>query len=366
MEDVSAAQSGEGTKRNDYDGTIKAYLEHFTDAEMVGLINGAFLADYPLYSEVIRLRTESNISMELKTHDKRTSDYLISVNGDLFHFEYQTSEDKQIAFRLFEYGFRAAVSHGRTDIENSVIMRLPGSVVIYLRDTEDTPKEVEVTLQLPNDFQVNYENHTLTYKIPTLRERDYSAAQMSERSLSIMLPFYISNEPDKATDEKLPELAEDYRETHSAILKMYSEKKLSLSVTQAMLENLRTSTYEIIDKSKITDKEGAKNLMAAMEAQANTVYSAFSVDYFADFDRAKRIEKELEQERQRAEQEQKRAEQTQKTFLKAIAKSIARGDIIYDICDRFDITEDELKNLSDGNKDIIAAMRAEIAAKKNK
>ncbi|GHU56575.1 hypothetical protein AGMMS49975_20140 [Clostridia bacterium] len=359
----NAEQEKKNEPRHDYDGTLKSFIDHYTDKEIIDFIRGAFGEEFPADSVVARLNVESHVSTDNKENDKKMLDYLISINGRMFHFEFENGKNNEVmSFRVFEYGFRAAIMHGREDKENSVLMTLPKSKVFYLEDSEETPTELTIGLKLPYQYRLDDENHILYYSVPTIRERDYTAQQMREQSLGIMLPFYTLNRKNKASDKTLGEFLEYHREAYATTLQMYEDKELSLQVAYGMIENLRSSTHELICKSNIADKEGAVKRMQAIEQGVKEqIGIRMFTDYFADMDGLKA---KLQQERQRAEQAYQREEQERQQRLKPIAKAIAKGRSAEDIYDIFDMSEKELKAFRKQNKSLIEEMKAELLSGK--
>ena len=101
------------TIKVDFDGTIKSFFESYSDANIIRFINAAFQMELPLSSRVEKLSTETH-----NDGKKRLSDIIIKVFTDIdehaFHIEAEAGNDNDMALRMFEYGVRGALMHGKT------------------------------------------------------------------------------------------------------------------------------------------------------------------------------------------------------------------------------------------------------------
>ena len=84
-----------------YDKAFKRILT-LSDKAVINLINGLFGTDYPTNSKITYNWTEHE-DKELK---RTLSDSILTINDrDIYHMEAQMTEDEEIVFRVFEYGF---------------------------------------------------------------------------------------------------------------------------------------------------------------------------------------------------------------------------------------------------------------------
>ena len=110
-----------------YDKAFKRILT-LSDKAVINLINGLFGTDYPTNSKITYNWTEH----EDKDLERTLSDSILTINGrDTYHMEAQMTEDEEIVFRVFEYGFGHAYKN-RTYEDGSETMIFPRPCIIYL------------------------------------------------------------------------------------------------------------------------------------------------------------------------------------------------------------------------------------------
>jgi signal transduction histidine kinase len=136
---------------------------------VVSFINGLFGEDYPTGSAVTTLNVGSDNSQQLAI-----------INGKyIYRFEF----DSESVIRAFEDSCVERYSSENTEA-GAISLKAPKAIVIYLESTEDTPKESQMRLEFSDGT-----SHL--FKAPTLRLLDYSAEQLAERNLALLLPFCL-------------------------------------------------------------------------------------------------------------------------------------------------------------------------------
>jgi hypothetical protein len=262
----------------DYDGMLKAWPDKMPDTAIIEIINSEFNRNYPLTAEVERLRTESK---------KRTSDYLVSVDCEVYHFEFQTSEDGTMSFRIFEYGVQSAVQHGREDSANGVELTFPNPVVYYIRDTENTPTEFTVTLKFPQGVELVNET-TVQYKIPARRARDYTPTELAEQFKPLLMPFKQLNRRKKLNAGNLDEFSKEFKENINAIFLLEQTGKLPPNIANSMLDAVQELADRIVNESNISDKEKAvKDMSGIVVDERGELRFPNYLKIYEDYDRAK-------------------------------------------------------------------------------
>lgn len=117
-----------------YDKAFKRILT-LSDKTVINLINGLFGTDYPTNSKITYNWTEH----EDKDLKRTLSDSILTINNqDIYHIEAQMTEDEEIVFRVFEYGFGHAYKN-RTFQNGSETMIFPRPCIVYL----DEGKKIE-------------------------------------------------------------------------------------------------------------------------------------------------------------------------------------------------------------------------------
>ena len=110
-----------------YDKAFKRILT-LSDKAVINLINGLFGTDYPTNSKITYNWTEH----EDKDLKRTLSDSILTINDrDIYHIEAQITEDEEIVFRVFEYGFGHAYKN-RTFENGNETMIFPRPCIIYL------------------------------------------------------------------------------------------------------------------------------------------------------------------------------------------------------------------------------------------
>jgi hypothetical protein len=158
---------------------------------IIRFINALFGRDHPLDSTIEYINVET-VSEELK---KRIADIIIRIGGEFtYHIEAQIGDDDQISIRLFEYGYNAALKYRRT-VDGVIELPFPESRVIYWESTENTPDVVTLRFKLPNGENFDYE-------VKTFKLLDHSIEELSEKNLTLLLPFYVLKLRNKVENAK--------------------------------------------------------------------------------------------------------------------------------------------------------------------
>ncbi len=178
-----------------YDKIFKKILT-LSSTAVVNLINGLFDTDYPVNSTVTYNWTEFE-NDELK---RILADTILTINGKYsYHLEAQMTEDEEIIFRVFEYGYRHADrnrryaidlitdSDGRiqTDsIESGCEIIFPEPKIIYLCSPQRTPDIY--TLKLNFSSQGSF-----LYKVSTFKFLEISLEELNQKKMVILIPFQL-------------------------------------------------------------------------------------------------------------------------------------------------------------------------------
>ncbi len=164
-----------------FDKAFKRILT-LSDKAVINLINGLFGTNYPTNSKITYNWTEH----EDKDLKKTLSDSILTINGrDSYHIEAQMTEDEEIVFRVFEYGFGHAYKN-RTIVSGGERMVFPRPCIIYLDEgKKDTiPDEYSLVLQFENQGE-------FLYKVPLVKLQNISIQELNEKKLIILLPFLL-------------------------------------------------------------------------------------------------------------------------------------------------------------------------------
>ena len=164
-----------------YDKEFKRILT-LSDKAVINLINGLFGTNYPTNSKITYNWTEHE-DKELK---RTLSDSILTINGrDIYHIEAQMTEDEEIVFRVFEYGFGHAYKN-RTYEDGSETMIFPRPCIIYLDEGKKDTIPDEYTLVLKFENQGEF-----SYKVPVFKLQTASLQELNDKKLIVLLPFLL-------------------------------------------------------------------------------------------------------------------------------------------------------------------------------
>ena len=164
-----------------YDKAFKRILT-LSDKAVINLINGLFGTDYPTNSKITYNWTEH----EDKDLKRTLSDSILTINDrDIYHIEAQITEDEEIVFRVFEYGFGHAYKN-RTFENGNETMIFPRPCIIYLDEGKKDKIPDEYTLVLKFEDQGEF-----SYKVPVFKLQNISLQELNDKKLIALLPFLL-------------------------------------------------------------------------------------------------------------------------------------------------------------------------------
>jgi hypothetical protein len=162
-----------------FDRSFKLIMNSLSPKALIYFINRLFGSNHPLDSEVKRLNTE-HIDNAL---NKRLSDEIVSIDGHVYEIEEQTTDDANMAIRVFEYGYAQALKDKKAK-DGMILLPFPRIMVIYLEAGAATPDVLTVRMKFPDATEHDF-------NVKTLKLLDYSVEELTERGLTALLPFYI-------------------------------------------------------------------------------------------------------------------------------------------------------------------------------
>ena len=199
------------------------------------LINEAFHEEYGMDAEIIPLNNEFYHA----DGSKVVSDTSFLVDEMLYHFECQFSNDKEMAFRMFECDFHIAMSgtKGEKRIDEIVF---PKSCVVYITTNKNNPQKLNMKIIFPNGEFI--------YEVPTLRVHDYSLESIGKKRLLIFLPYMALRYPQKLKNKKPPtkeEIKQYYSEMISVLKMAYNDNVIKQWEYNFLLEMIRKAEKRV-------------------------------------------------------------------------------------------------------------------------
>jgi len=239
-------------KNISYDKIFKELLQEFPDESVVEFINHLFERNYQLNSEVQKLSTETQLNNE-----EKRSDIMLRIGGDVYHAEIQSNDDIGITLRVFEYSYRAALQHGKTQSNDSLKLRFPKSVVVYLRSDNNTPRELTIELTLPDE-------NTVSFKIPTKHLSEYSLQDLTQDSSVIFAPYY----PMRYEGDSLKSTGglENLKNESILIIDKIKEKLNNGEITQKSADLIIKSLEDILKNTMVKSDISEREVDEIMEA----------------------------------------------------------------------------------------------------
>lgn len=266
-----------------YDDTYHSILS-LAPWFIIPVINDAFKTRYRKDVKIERLKNEF-----YRENGKLITDSIFLIEGHLYHIEVQSSPDKTMSIRMFEYGVEIALEQARKD-KDYLHVKLPESAVIYLRHNDDTPDVLKVEVSAPN-------GKSLIYESKVIKLQDYTKDAIFRKKLLLLLPFYIMRyeneideiERDSARRAKFKKECESVIEKLWKVLEENGEPELYpdlvgyiLNIIDYMLRTKKNARKEMSEMGgKILEtfsekkaREGKKELTAAMKDIVNGVKPA--------------------------------------------------------------------------------------------
>ena len=134
----------------------------------------------------------------------------MSDETEQYIFECQSNPDDTITLRIMEYATQEALRFGKSG-PYGLEITIPRASVLYLRSKEDTPDEMQVTVNTPGG--------SVYFPVPIMKMQKYDLEQIFEKRLYFLLPFYIFTLEKKFREyERNPEKLEELKKVYEDIL----------------------------------------------------------------------------------------------------------------------------------------------------
>ena len=232
---------------------------------LIPVINEIFGKNYTGREKIIPHPNEHFINQQDGNEQKRITDSSFSIisgrHEDKYIFECQSTADDTMLIRIFEYITQEALDSGKI-LKHKLIVSIPNAAVLFLRTKKDTPDAMNIVINTPGG--------TVDFDVPIMKVNSYSLAQIFEKDLYFLLPFYIFNleknfskyEHDPAELEKLRREYVDFMtRLELAVLnrKIFThDRRTILEMSKKVLENIAVK-YDNIQK-EVKDIMGGRVL----------------------------------------------------------------------------------------------------------
>ena len=213
-----------------FDDVFRTMMEKMTFL-VVPLINDVFHTSYPADVEIVQLRNEyQRVDGEIITDSR------LLIGNKIYHIECQSTDDTTMAVRMIEYDFATAVEFARKQ-GRRYRMEFPRSCVLYLRNSRNTPDFLEVDVVFPDG-----ECHL--YRVPTIKVDNYTKDKIFEKSLLMLLPFYIMRYEKRGHEmSENPQLFQELLNEYEVI-----RSKLEVEITESGRSELFSDLIGLITR----------------------------------------------------------------------------------------------------------------------
>lgn len=196
---------------NIYDGAFRTILNDCRQL-IIPVINEIFGEGYTGEEEVQFFPNEHFLDQQDEADRERITDTNFRIIGKTvkkYHLECESSlPDGKIAVRLFEYDAQIALDEGEVT-EETLTVTFPHTAVLYLRTYKKTPDKMKYVIVTPGG--------TVAYDVPIMKVQTYSLADLFDKRLLFLIPFYIfSHEKGfpkyNSNEQELEKLKAEYQE----------------------------------------------------------------------------------------------------------------------------------------------------------
>lgn len=242
---------------------------------VIPLINEMFTEHYERTAAIRHLKNEHLVNELDGTQKKIVTDTLTTVVGSeqkKYHIECQSTADGSILFRMFEYDSRIALESGIINGRNMLTVNYPYAGILHLRHGKRTPTHLKTVIRTPDG--------TVSYRIKVLRLKQYSLAEIFEKNLLILIPFYIFIKENllksyNKDESKLEELKQEYGYICNRLSALCDAGQLSVKDKSTILDMSRKVLVHIVRKYPKV-REGVEEILGGkvLEYETKTIYNA--------------------------------------------------------------------------------------------
>lgn len=254
-----------------YDGAFRTILNDCRQL-IIPVINEIFNETYTGDEEVEFFPNEHFLDQQDEADQRRITDTNFRIIGKTikkYHLECESSlPDGKIAIRLFEYDAQIALDEGEIT-EETLTVTFPHTAVLYLRAYKKTPDKMKYVIVTPGG--------TVAYDVPVMKVQTYSLADIFEKRLLFLIPFYIFSHEKRfpkynSSEQELEKLKAEYQEILERLDDLERQevigsfdKRTIIEISSDVLEEL-TRKYENVQKG-VGDVMGG----ALLETEARTI-----------------------------------------------------------------------------------------------
>ena len=219
---------------------------------LIPLINEVFHTSYSEEEHFEQLRNE-----HYEKYGTVITDSIIQIGNHIYHLECQSSKDKTMVIRMFEYDISIAIEHASYENDEIWEIEFPQSCVLYIRNHRDLPDYHEAVVKFADGQKIRY-------RVPILQAKKYTVDRIFEKRLLILLPYHILRyehflKHNGMDTRKLQQLLADFREINRR-LEETAEKENKSHLYMDMIVLIEQIADYIIPKNN-TIRKGLGDVM---------------------------------------------------------------------------------------------------------
>ena len=256
---------------NIYDGAFRTILNDCRKL-IIPVINEIFGETYTGKEEIQFFPNEHFIDQQDKADKERITDTNFTIFGKIpkkYHVECESSlPDGKITIRLFEYDAQIALDEGEIT-EETLTVTFPHTAVLYLRAYKKTPDKMKYVIVTPGG--------TVAYDVPIMKVQTYSLADIFEKRLLFLIPFYIFSHEKRfpkynSSVQELEKLKAEYQEILDRLDDLERQKVIGAFDKRTIIE-ISSDVLEEIARKYENVQKGVGDVMggALLETEARTI-----------------------------------------------------------------------------------------------
>jgi hypothetical protein len=145
--------------------------------------------------------------------------------------------------------------------ENTIVARFPHTAVLCLRNTNNTPEQLHIVIEVPGD--------AVEYDVPVTKISVYTMDEIFEKKLYLLIPFYIFTYESRfqeydTNEEKLESLKREYQTVIDRLDELTEKGELSSFDKRTIIELADDVMKELTRKYSNIQKEVGDLMSGAM------------------------------------------------------------------------------------------------------
>ncbi len=223
------------------------------------VINEMFGEHYTGKEKIIFGVNEHFLNQQGGEEEKCITDTVFAVIGrrrKTYHIECQSTEDKTMLIRMFEYESQIALDNG-TVKGNTLTVTFPHSGVLYLRHTKKTPDEMTI--------RIITSGGEISCPVKVFKVQSYSIDEIFQKRLIFLIPFYIFTHERRfrvynTNEKRLDALKNEYEEIMQRLESLMNAREIN-EFTRLTVLDMSNCVLQNIAMKYDNVREGVKTVM---------------------------------------------------------------------------------------------------------